>query len=1032
MSKVKKFPQKSEIRKKLLQEAATLEKNLEFMEVMKGNPIEETLLIFHFKDGSTHRVYPSEEVTIQLLTEALEEDFGVDLDTASDVGATEVEELQLPRRVVFHNRQALGDILMFTCAVRDFKRAYPEVEVQVRSTAMHIWDHNPNIKSGKWIEVVDPLMYWQDKSKKPSPDQLRQLTEHAIKTGIDEDKPVLVYIGPGKATNASNRSDLHFSNAFRLSMEHALGVRIPQGPIRPDVYMSEAEYSAPPLVEPPYWLIVAGEKGDWTCKTFPFQKWQRVVESLPKIKFVQLGSTGHKHPELTGDNVVNMIGKTQDGDTGIRDLWNLFNYCEGSMGLVSFQMHLAAAFNKPCIVIAGAREPVHFTRYPGQQYLATDGCLPCTVDNGHNPKSCWFCKIERCPYVVESVGQKVPLCADLFRVHDVVSSILRYYDGGRLSFEKPVGKSKLVKVTKPAPFSKPKQLETATAPVVVPKVMEEEGTVEEPITIVNTITENDLVQAMEEEKATDSAVETTSNLSVVPSLENLWGMEFGGGSLTGPDWDFMKAIIEENDVKTVLEFGAGLSTLLMNDMGLDIITFETNQGWIDKIHALNPDCEIRQWDGFNWEYELVKCDLVFVDGPSGGINREFSTKTASQISDIVIVHDGGREWEKKWQEMYMEPDFYLAAKGGHRCCFWKRGQIPKLEVLDSENLVKFVFNGRGEGGAERSTRYMMNELIQKGYQVQYISPNEFPSGTFRNNPVPGVQFTNDLSQLRNPCDFMFLYANDWIWEFKKLEDAFSNLQAKRKVMAVNYKVGGVGEAKWTLNWDKYLFLNTELETEVINRHKRKVGTIPQTKSMAPPTDLTEYFDNEPDYGGKLRLIRHSSQGDAKYPKDFSQMVLRILDEIPESEIFLMPAPSFLISELLRNDRVHVHKRNDPSVVEFLKLGNVFWYKLPDGYTEGGPKVIMEAQAAGLPIIADNHSGAKDRLSRGGGYLCGSINDHISAMKHLTNPDQRKLIGNFARDHARFAYNPMLWIQEILGEEQLRCDEGDTCQIPESG
>jgi len=1001
MSKKIKFPQKSEIRKKLLQEAATLEKNKEFLEVMRNNPIEETLLIFRFKDGHTHRIYPSEEVTIQLLTEALEEDFGVDTTDIIEVESL-VEEVKLPRQIVFHNRQALGDILMFTCAVRDFKRAFPEVEVQVQSTAMHIWDHNPYINRDKWIEVLNPHTLHAD-AKSLSDIQRQELNRRAIQIASEKDIPVLAFIGPGKATNASNRSDNHFANAYRISMETLLGVRIPQGPIRPDVYMTEEEYSAPPLVEPPYWLITAGEKGDWTCKTYAFERWQKVVEHFPQVKFVQLGSTGHKHPVLSGDNVVNFIGKTQDRHTGIRDLFNLFNYCEGSMGLVSFQMHLAAAFNKPAVVIAGAREPVHFTRYSGQQYLATDGCLPCTVDNGDSPKACWFCKIERCPYVSETVeqGQKIPLCADLISSFDVIKAVSNYYVGGRLKFDKPVGRSKLVNRVK------------STVREVKPAPVEPDSVKREEI--------RNALQAVVDEKGSPPA--PTDNSGEL-TRENLWGEEFGGGALTERDWEFMKAVIEQYNVKTILEFGAGLSTLLMNDLGLDIITFETSQGWIDKIKALNPNCEIRQWDGINWDYENVKCDLVFVDGPAGGINREVSTKVASEMSELVIIHDAGREWERKWQAEYLEDEFYLASKGGHRCHFWKKGQLPKLEILDSEKLVRFVFNGRGEGGAERSTRWMMEELIRRGYQVQYISPNEFPSGTFRNAPVQGVQFTNNLSELKQPCDYLFLYANDWIWEFKNLEEVFSNTQAKRKVIAVNYKMGGVGEVKWTLNWDKYLFLNSDLERELINRHKRKVGTIPLTRVMAPPTDLSDYFSINPSYEGNLKLLRHSSQGDAKYPKDFNDMLNLILYEVPGCEIFLMPAPSFLEESLKNNDRIHVHLRNKPPVKEFLTLGNAFWYKLPEGYTEGGPKVIMEAQAAGLPIIAENHSGAVDRLVNGGGYLCNSFEEHLSAIKNLNaNEPFRRAFGNKSREHAKNNYDPMLWIEEILGEvnPQIRCD-----------
>jgi len=1018
--------QKSEIRKKLLQEAATLEKNVDFMELIRGNKIKEVLLMFRLQDGHNHRVLPGEEVAIQMLVDTLEEEYGVDTDELTegmgeDVATEEMpklslvkEERKLPRRIVFHNRQAIGDIFMFTCAVRDFKQAFPEVEVQVRSTAMHIWDHNPHINRENWIELLDYNNLYTGDLKKLTDKQRLELNKKSIQVAIESDQPVMAYIGPGKATNASNRTDSHFANAFRLSMENLLGVRIPQGPIRADIHMSEAEYAAPPIVEPPYWLIVAGEKGDWTCKTFSFGKWQEVVKSLPEIKFVQLGSPGHKHPELVGDNVVNLIGKTEDRHTGIRDLFNLYNNCQGSMGLVSFQMHLAAAFNKPCLVIAGAREPVHFTRYPGQQYLASDGCLPCTIRNDDVPTACWKCKIEGCPYHSDSFGQKIPLCADLFSADDVVRAILRYYEGGRLNFDNPVGRSKLVNrvkepagkvVTPPAPVLSEEQPACA--------VVEEK----KPLKIVT---------VDPEPQKTESEIARKEILKVVEKDDPMYGFTFGGGCITDRDWEFMKGVIEENNIKTVLEFGCGLSTLLMLDMGLEVVSFETHQGWVDKINGLNPKCDIRLWDGVNWDFEPGKCDFAFVDGPPGGVNREHSTRVASEYADVVIVHDAGRKEDKEWQAMYMEPEFYLASKGGHRCHLWKKGHAPKLVLDEDKKLLKLVFNGRGDGGAERTTRFLMDEFIKKGWQVQYISPNPAPCGTFNRLPVKGVVFTDDLLEIRKPCDILLLYANDW-WDLgntAKTGRYFENIWATRKVMTLNYKVMGMGKVEWSKGWDQYLSLNSSMLDAA-----GLVG-----KVLAPPTDLTPFFDIEPEYNGNLKIVRHNSQGDAKYPKPdfderdgnkymvkrtgFSGMCWRILEEIPDAEIHLLPATGYLDSELKDHDRIFSHKKGLPDVIPpFLKNGNCFWYKLPEGgYTEGGPKVIMEAQAAGLPVIADNHSGAVDRLANGGGFLCNDFEGHLSALKELArDPNLRRALGEVSRDHARKNYGPQVWIEAIIGE-----------------
>ena len=44
-------------------------------------------------------------------------------------------------------------------------------------------------------------------------------------------------------------------NAFRVSIEDALKVNIPQGESRPDIYLTKEEYDAPRVIRDPYWII---------------------------------------------------------------------------------------------------------------------------------------------------------------------------------------------------------------------------------------------------------------------------------------------------------------------------------------------------------------------------------------------------------------------------------------------------------------------------------------------------------------------------------------------------------------------------------------------------------------------------------------------------------------------------------------------------------------------------------------------------------------------------------------------------------
>ncbi len=847
------------------------------------------------------------------------------------------------KEVVFHNRQRIGDMLVFTCAVRDFKKAYPDTRVNVVATAMHIWDFNPYI----------------DRTLVPT-------AENTIK------------IGPSKLTNSSNRIDWHFTNAYRVSIEDALGIHIPQGESRPDIWLTQEEYNSPRLFKDPYWLIVAtGEKG-WGCKMYPFERWQEFISQNKDILFVQLGARGDNPPKFQGDNVIDYVGKTEGKDTGIRDLYKLFLNAEGSVGLVSFHMHLSGAFpGKPCIVLAGAREPVSFTQYPGHRYLATDNCLPCAVN------ACWHCDINACVALTEN---KVPKCVDLITPDDLTRALNLYYKGGRL--------------TKGSVSEKPKFKNVVPTPIFVPVV-------------------------------------------IVPSQEKVkYGMEFGGGCLTQEDWDFIKNTIKENNVKTVLEFGAGLSTLLLNELPIKTVTYETYDGWIDKIKKLNPNCDVRLWDGKAID-NVEKADLVFVDGPASGANREFSTKIASEVSDLIIVHDATRPDELKWQEKYIKDKFFGPGGGGRRCHFWSRkagikidyrlgspllnkekgmaerttiAQICENKPLEGSNcpktnsytgkFVKFVSTARGWGGCARSITTIMELLSKAGHRVEFIPfRNNIGSGEFKTwvSQHPEITITENYDTLKEKCDVLLVYADDYVWEFGQPEivEAFTGLNADKKIMMLNYRRGDVGKIPWTKGWDKYMFLNSTQEKELLKLEPNAI-----TKVMPPCTDLSPFFDVTVNYNNNLRIVRHSSQGDTKYPKTFEQEVDKVLER-PDAEVFLMPGPSFLKDK----ERLRKHQRNIPSIPEFLAQGNLFWYSLPEGYMDMGPRVILEALASGLPVIADNWGGAVDRVTPDCGWLCDTKEQAQEIIKNVTF-EELKAKGEAARERAKKEFVPENWITEI--------------------
>jgi hypothetical protein len=109
-------------------------------------------------------------------------------------------------------------------------------------------------------------------------------------------------------------------------------------------------------------------------------------------------------------------------------------------------MHLAPAVevkggrpvNRPCVVIAGGREPSHWEAYTNHQFVHTNGALPCCEQGG-----CWRSRVlpiwdgdekdqedRRCVDVVRGL----PRCLDIITAEEVIRRITLYFEGGTIRY----------------------------------------------------------------------------------------------------------------------------------------------------------------------------------------------------------------------------------------------------------------------------------------------------------------------------------------------------------------------------------------------------------------------------------------------------------------------------------------------------------------------------------------------------------------------------------------------------------------------
>jgi len=647
-----------------------------------------------------------------------------------------------------------------TCSVRDLKTAYPEkYAIKVNTNYMHMWDHNPHL------------------------------------TDFEGGADIILKVGTGLGVQGSNTSGLHMCNAYRLGLEEKLNLPIPQGLIMPDVHLSDVEKNRPSLVEGRYWIIMTGTRKQFTSKVWPYERWQEVVKALPEITFVQVGLAEHfatgEIPVLEGPNVINFIGRTEHPDTGIRDLFNLYYHCDGSMGLVSSQMHLAAAFKKPCVTVAGAREPVSFEAYNWHRYLHNQGAMRCGKFTDIT-RSCWRTSLEGCQNRLES---GYPKCLDMILPSHVIEAAKSYYVGGILA-----------------------PLKEGARPIV-------------------------------------------------------------------------------HVSKTML-----------------------------------PDAEV-------------------------------PVETA--VAETAPV----------------------------------RAQVRAR----NQPVFKMVCNAHGFGGGERSTIWIMGRMIQEGYKVQLV-PAKGISDDYR-KAIPFVDITGHLT---SPCDILMLYTNDMVFDFHEDRyQLFDQLQADRKIMVLNYKIGKAGDSMWTRGWDAYGFLNSTLRDSFLSKY-----TDAQTFVLPPPVDLKPFLAANPgSLNRTMHLVRHSSQGDRKFPGEINRIIQQIREVDPNCKFSFMPAPSDLDPDIPKIDKFRV---NEISVIDFLTRGTCFWYPLPEGYTDQGPRVLVEAMAVGLPVIADNRDGPKERVTDETGWLCDTHDQYAEVIKN-TNGKELAQKGAAAKERAREHFDPEQWVSAILGE-----------------
>lgn len=310
------------------------------------------------------------------------------------------------RKLILRNFQAPGDIVVLSAAVRDLHRCYPG-------------------RFATDVRTLHPMLWWNN----PFVVALR-----------DDDRAAEIIDCHYPLIRQSNESPHHFVDGFIDYLNQRLALQVVLTEFKGDIHLSEAEKrGASGLSDAigqgwPCWIVVAGGKSDFTIKHWARERYQCVVDAYrDRIRFVQVGAAGDQHPPLEG--VIDLRGRTT-----LRDLVQLVYHCDGVLTPVSLLMHLAAAVEtkdglsaRPCVVVAGGREPPQWVAYPHHQFIHTIGALPCCARGG-----CWKARTvalgdqaehDRPDSLCVDVRGELPHCMDMIKAEDVIRRIEMYLGG---------------------------------------------------------------------------------------------------------------------------------------------------------------------------------------------------------------------------------------------------------------------------------------------------------------------------------------------------------------------------------------------------------------------------------------------------------------------------------------------------------------------------------------------------------------------------------------------------------------------------
>jgi len=168
---------------------------------------------------------------------------------------------------------------------------------------------------------------------------------------------------------------------------------------------------------------------------------------------------------------------------------------------------------------------------------------------------------------------------------------------------------------------------------------------------------------------------------------------FSRATIRPQEYDFIYSLCKINNIKTVLEFGTGISTYCFLENDCYIMSYETDKQYVPDGLYKQEKCEIilYNYDNLDNMKSDKMFDLAFIDGPRGleHLSRFKSCLFAVSCTNHVLMHDFCRLGEQETASYFVK--MYDGWKLNHL-----KTEVDMGYLYSGQSLILPSYHGEGK------------------------------------------------------------------------------------------------------------------------------------------------------------------------------------------------------------------------------------------------------------------------------------------------------------------------------------------------